>query len=67
MQCQNQRVNLEGDLLCVHLGLQMPFGAGLGHGPRHGFNPGADGFGQRVAHRAGPVVELDRAADEDAA
>ena len=45
----------------------MPHLAGLHNGTAHGGQPGFDRAGQRIAHRAGPVVKLRRTADENTA
>ena len=67
VQREDQAVHLEQHLQRVGVGLQV---AGLDRqadGAHQCRLPVAHHACQRVAHRAGPVVELDRAADVDAA
>ena len=67
VQRQDQAVHLEQDLQGVGIGAQV---AGLDRqvdGPLQRRLPGPHHRRQRIAHRPGPVIELDRAADVDAA
>jgi hypothetical protein len=55
---------LERDLAGVGVVAQVAFGDGDPRGGRQGVEPVAQRAGQRVAGRAGPVVELRRQRDE---
>ena len=67
VQGQDQRMDLEAHLVGVGVGAQMAFFDRDVDRALHGRQPGADRTSERIAHRARPVLELDRAADVDAA
>ena len=67
MQREDQAVHLEQHLLRVGVGAQMAFGDGQADRAFERLLPGAHHGRQRIANRAGPVVELDRTTDVDAA
>ena len=67
VQRKDQAVDLEQQLLDVGVGTQMAFDDGGADRPAERAMPGLDHRHQGVADRSGAVVELDRAADVDAA
>jgi hypothetical protein len=67
VQRQDQPVQFEQHLLGVGVGAQVAGVHGQADGARQRRVPGPHHGRQRVAHRAGPVVEFHRAADVDAA
>src|SRR5450755_143817 len=67
MQRENEAVNLEEQLSDVGIGAQMLFGDGGTDGALERPLPGPYHRHERVADRAGTVIELDGATDVDAA
>ena len=66
VQGQNETVDFKGHLLLIGVGLEVALFFGQHHGTVHGHQPGFDGAGQRIAHGAWAVIELDRATDVNA-
>ena len=67
IQAKDEAMNLEGHLLLVGIGAQVAGLLGLHQRAVHRGQPGSYRARQRVAHRTGPVVKLNRAADVEAA
>src|SRR5436190_23729345 len=66
MEGEDQAVDLEEQLARICVVAQVALGHGGGDGALERELPGIDHVDEGVPNRAGPVVELDRAADVDA-